>query len=283
MGECPFGVSGNSKDSIVYSGFRSWIGLQVIGIPFRGLLVSALLSMFSLVCNGQYDVKITNTAVEVIHNDVHIRYDIEHGSSDDNYYVWVEITDDQGNLMFVNSVHGDVGYRVAGGPGKEIIWDPGADSIFMDTMLFIQVFADIRHGAQEFKRSSLLLQSMAFPGLGLSRTSGSAHLVKGIIGYGCISGSIVFNRQAVATYGDYMNADTPSEAVDLLNTTRKQLQLSHILAYSAAGIWITDIMWTYISASELKRTGKKLASRVIFGPSFNACTCMPTLNVIYTF
>ncbi len=232
---------------------------------------------------AQQDVKITNTSIEVIHNDVHISYDLENRSGDETFYVWIEITDNKGNQLLVNALRGDIGYRVKGVGSKKIIWDPGADSIFLDTMLYVQVFADQSHNELQFNRTGLIFQSLAFPGLGLSRTSGNIHLIKGISAYACLSGSIVFNRLAVATYRDYGGADNPQEAEELLQTTRSQRRISQALAFTAAGIWVTDLVWTVAGTSNLKKPSLLSEYGVRVGSSFNHSIKTPLLQITYTF
>ena len=209
--------------------------------------------------------------------------DIDNSSESETYYVWMVVTDGEGNILTVNALRGDIGYRIEGGKDKRIIWDPAADSVFLDTMLYIQVFADIRKGEYDFSRRGLMVQSVVFPGLGLSRISGNSHLIKGILGYGCLSGSIVFNRLAVSSYSDYEAADTPQEADDLLNSTISQQRVSQVLGFSAAAIWITDFVWTLVGTSHLKKDKHTANSRIRFGPDYDAHTRTPLLAFTYTF
>ena len=52
-----------------------------------------------------------------------------------------------------------------------------------------------------FNRAGIIAQSALFPGLGLSRVNpGKPHWIKGVVGYGCIAGTLYLNRMAVTSY-----------------------------------------------------------------------------------
>ncbi|MCK5134514.1 MAG: hypothetical protein KAR19_01905 [Bacteroidales bacterium] len=117
----------------------------------------------------------------------------------------------------------------------------------------------VRAGAEsgsvnkEYNRTSIILQSVAFPGLGLSRTNpGQPHWIRGIAGYGCIAGSIYFNSKAVSSYQAYKNTDNQDEVDNLFNQAVKQDNISEALAFIAIGIWVTDLVWTIAGTSGLK-------------------------------
>jgi hypothetical protein len=128
----------------------------------------------------------------------------------------------------------------------------------------------------------LLGQSVIFPGLGLSKTSGNFHLMKGIAGYACISGSFIYNRLAATSYQNYEKANTPQEADHLYNSAISQRRVSQILGFTAAAIWITDFVWTMAGTSGIMKTAHR-QSKIKLGPDFNAFTGTPTLSLSYTF
>lgn len=106
-------------------------------------------------------------------------------------------------------------------------------------------------GSTTFNRTSIVLQSLAIPGLGLSRVTGNPHWIRGMAGYGCIIGSVILNRQSIQTFDSIEDMEDSTEAETAFNKSVRQDKISEGLAYVAIGIWITDIIWTWMGTSDL--------------------------------
>jgi len=106
-------------------------------------------------------------------------------------------------------------------------------------------------GSTTFNRTSIVLQSLAIPGLGLSRVTGNPHWIRGMAGYGCIIGSVILNRQSIQTFDSIEDIEDPSEAETAFNKSVRQDKISEGLAYAAIGIWVMDIIWTWMGTSDL--------------------------------
>lgn len=105
---------------------------------------------------------------------------------------------------------------------------------------------------KSFNRSAIILQSVALPGLGLSRVNpGKPHWIRGVVGYGCIAGSLYFNNKAASSYEDYKNSSRLEDVDDLYNKAVQQDVISEVLAYTAIGIWVVDLVWTFLVTSDL--------------------------------
>ncbi len=114
--------------------------------------------------------------------------------------------------------------------------------------------ADESHSSvnKSFNRSAIILQSVALPGLGLSRVNpGKPHWIRGVVGYGCIAGSLYFNNKAASSYEDYKNSSRLEDVDDLYNKAVQQDVISEVLAYTAIGIWVVDLVWTFLVTSDL--------------------------------
>ncbi|MCK5136169.1 MAG: hypothetical protein KAR19_10325 [Bacteroidales bacterium] len=239
-------------------------------------------------CIAQSEAIIANTNIQLKGNHVHITYDILNINKAARFEVWVEITEADGNNLEVNALKGDIGEDIVAGNNKVIIWDPEADSIFLNAPIDIQVFANmilpLPASSKEFNRVGIILQSVAFPGLGLSRVTGKPHWIKGVVGYGCIGGAIVLNKMAVASYEDYGIAESAEDANSLLSTTIRQNNISKGLAFSAIAIWVTDLTWTFIGTSDLRK--EKLYSDqkgVSVGTDYDVISNTPLFSLKYTF
>jgi hypothetical protein len=137
---------------------------------------------------------------------------------------------------------------------------------------------------KNFNRVGIVIQSLALPGLGLSRTTGKPHWLRGAAGYGCLAGSIILNRTAVNTFNeveDFVRFDEINEAY---NKSSRQDNISEILAYTAVGIWVTDFIWTLVGTSDLKRSIPYTASRGLsFKGDIDPLSNVPRVSIRYRF
>jgi hypothetical protein len=114
-------------------------------------------------------------------------------------------------------------------------------------------------GEKEFTRSVLLLQSAILPGLGLSRVTGNPHWIKGVAGYTCVAGAIVLNRAAVQEFSAIAEMEQMDDIVEAYDRSLRWDNVSEVLAYVAVGIWVSDLVWTFVGTSDLG--GNSLQSR----------------------
>lgn len=236
------------------------------------------------VCHGQ-SVEVSDPRLELRNNSLHISYDLLNSDPSDEFTVSMQITDETGKEITANTLTGDIGDQVNGGSNKLIIWDLTTDKIVMNARIYVKIYAksdlppltdpvtlqenkdpveetreeltaksDPDKEEEYFNRTSLILQSLPLPGLGLSRLTGNPHWIRGVVGYGCIAGSIGLNRAAINTYEqipDYLEFD---EKNDLFQKSQQQDGISELLAYAAIGIWVSDVIWTIVGTSDLKQS-----------------------------
>lgn len=233
-------------------------------------------------CTAQSGSSITNPVIELRDNQIHITYDILNSDSADFYNVRLEITDSAGHVIDAKTLSGDIGEQVNGGNDKQIIWGFQSDNVNIEGDLYIQIYAVVDR--KEFTRTSLVLQSLAFPGLGLSRLDGRPHWIRGVAGYGCIAGSVVLNRMAISTYDDYQSPGSAENAGDLLEKATRQDNISEVLAFAAVGIWITDMVWTLIGTSGMNDQGRSSQREgITVHPGYDPDLQMPLLSLRYRF
>ena len=143
------------------------------------------------VCNAQDPIKISNPQLEIKDNKIQIDYNLQGSRNSDTYAVRIEVADESGKLINAGSLSGDIGDDVAGGNNKQIQWDYQADSLYIDAEISITVYALLNFVEEppvaitkiedpgqteanvseayiwdEFNRTGIVLQSLAFPGLG---------------------------------------------------------------------------------------------------------------------
>jgi hypothetical protein len=136
----------------------------------------------------------------------------------------------------------------------------------------------------EFSRAGLILQSVALPGLGLTRYKQQPHWIRGVLGYGCLGGSVALSYLAYDSYTSYQSAGSEGEVEDFFSKAQSQQSTSDVLAFAAIGIWVTDLVWTILGTSDM---GKKQTAGVqegfSIGTRIEPVSSAPLIALRYTF
>ena len=247
------------------------------------------------ICRAQSIAEVSSPELALVNNRVEIRYDILNSNISEVFHIRLEITDPKGNLVPARTFSGDIGEHIPGGAGKMISWDFEADSIFLDEEIFVQVFAlqEVQARVEEimpqekksFSRSSLIIQSLVFPGLGLTRINpGQPHWIKGVAAYSCLGGAIYLNQQAIKNYDAYLNSDNSEQRDDYYNTSNQQDLASEILGITAIGIWVADLIWTIVGTRSLSTTADSFKQKGFhISTGFDSLSSAPLLSFQYKF
>ena len=262
----------------------------------KGTPISILLFFLVFNCTGfsQTPVKISKPRLELEANNINIFYDILNSSLTDKFIIWIEITDSTGNFINAKTLVGDIGDSIIGGDNKKITWDLTADGIYIDAGIFVQVHAEaimpagtdeIIQPVKNIKRGGAIIQSVIFPGLGLSRINrGKPHWLKGVAGYGCIAGSVIYNKKAVASFDSYLNASDLIDIDNFYDKSVKEDNLSEYLAYAAIGVWAIDIIWTIAGSSKLNSgLNKSQEKSFSINPDYEPLVNAPMVTFTYKF
>ncbi len=277
---------------------------QIMGKVFHSLLIISFLLAGPL-CHSQTTLQISEPRLELKDQLIHIYYDIDQMDSLEKVFITIDVRDEKGNPVKANALDGDIGTVENGGMNKQIIWNLEADSVFINAYIFVKINArviplpaqaiveseeeiaqkiedspEVKEPASEsksstFNRTAIMLQSLALPGLGLSRVTGNPHWIRGVAGYSCLVSSVILNRQAIRTFDSIENLDDPTEAEAAFDKSVRQDKISAGLAYAALGIWIADVVWTWVGTSDL--------SRLSVGAGMDPLSHAPMLCFRYTF
>jgi len=263
---------------------------------YSGILFLSIICLnISYNAFSQSDFHISKPELEQINNHVKITYDIFADDINAQYRVWVEITNEDGKALNAIALTGDIGIGIRRGSDKVITWDPVLDGVSLEKGVYVQVLAEkissstIESPPNNEARSSkvnttsVVLQSLLLPGIGLSRATGQLHWLRGVAGYVCLGGAIVFNRMAANAFESYQEEEDTVLRENYFNTSVTQDQVSEVLAYSTIGIWVTDIIWNIVGAGKLNREVQQQASGFYLQPSFDAGLRAPVLTMRYTF
>ena len=273
-------------------------------------LLIILLVLPGQICRCQTRITVSDPRIELEGNVVHIYYDILHSQPSDQFTISIEITDEDGERINARALEGDIGDKVDGGRNRHITWDLEADQIFLHANIFFEIYATpiqppepesletesnlpdegtgkeiTKHTETEtYNRAALILQSVAVPGLGLSRVTGKPHWLRAVAGYGCIAGSVIFTTQARSNYNSLDKHPDFEDKRELYETSIRQDNVSEVLAYAAVGIWVADILWTWIGTSDLNRGSLSADMKGIsVGGALDPLTFIPAVRIRYTF
>jgi hypothetical protein len=260
------------------------------------LLISFLFLLVTIsATRSQTSPKISNPQVELQGNRVRITYNIEDYYVSDKFNVWIEITDTDGKPIEARTLTGDLGHHINGGKGKEIIWDPEIDGITLEVGINVQLFATLEEPPPINTRSEaslnekkvntmgIMMQSFIFPGLGLSRTTGHPHWLRGLGGYSCIISSVVLNRLAVNNFEAYKKESEITKRNELFETSLAQDNISEVLAYAAIGIWLSDVLWNIVKCSSMNRSLNSPVGSISLKPQYDPNTRTPVMAVRISF
>jgi hypothetical protein len=292
-------------------------------LPMGKIMPALLIFSLALAapwCYAQTSAEVSDPRIEMIGNTIHIYYDILNSLPSDRFNISLEVTDEAGQRIQARSLAGDIGRGVEGGPGRHITWDLGAEGIRLNAQVFFEIRAVLvvpprqeearevagpevtgpevtgqakasgekearsRENEKRFTRGGLMLQSLAVPGLGLTRLTGKPHWLRAVAGYGCIAASINLNRQAVDTYNSVETTAGFDNKVELYNTSIQQDNLSELFAWTALGVWVADIIWTFVRTSDLAGTAAAgEMNGISIQGGMDPVTYAPTVGIRYTF
>ena len=242
-------------------------------------------------CQGQ-TIEVSDPSLKLEDNSLQITYNILNSDPSVVYNVSIRVTSENGEVIPANTLTGDIGDGVGGGRNKQIRWDLSADKIVMNSRIFVKVYVKASSRAITspemssggYNRTSLIAQSIPLPGLGLSRLTSKPHWIRGVLAYGCIGGSLALNSMARNTYDMIPENLERQDKNTLYQKSLSQDNFSEILAYTAIGIWITDLIWTVVGTSDLTKMPMSSSNHGFsLQSSMDPVTSIPLLGFRYNF
>lgn len=255
------------------------------------VLQGLFLFCFSFSAIGQIEVRFSDPDLELINGKLQISYNILNSKSNERFSVWIEVTDVNGDVIKARTLSGDFGDYVSGGGGKIILWNLIADEVSDGQGIYVQLIGEKFNPKEStvqissISRMGAVLRSAAFPGWGLSKIHpGNPHWIKGVAGYGCLAGSVIYNQKAATSYQNYLDSYDSEERITFFNNSEAENTISSIFAYAALGIWLTDIVWTILDSGELSHnTSVSRIEGFSIGSDFEKSTGAPMLSFRYKF
>ena len=234
--------------------------LKLIPWLIECLLITYLLILTGIGVKAQH---IENVRFKQVGDNIIIYYDLLSNSEGAGYDITIYLSTDKGATWSgpLKNVTGDVGPGLSAG-NKKITWNVLSERESLKGDIVFEIRAkqttsihekSVRSKAiKEYQTIGLLTRSTFMPGWGQFRISNKeSYFIIGMISYACIGTSIYLNYKANYNYSEYKKT-YPSDlekANELFHKSTVQYTISNYLGYSAAAIWVADIIWTAISAS----------------------------------
>lgn len=285
-----------------------------MGKTYLFLWITGLLCSHAI-GSAQEPVRVSDPRILFRDNILQISYDIVNSTPEDYFVVSLQVTDAGGRRIYASALSGDIGNAVRGGAERHIHWDLAADHIYRNEKISVELFVvstlppdkngnhsngyaslipgqEILAGSQgspgasskNYSTAGLVIQSLALPGLGLSRLTGKPHWLRGLAGYGCLAGALVMNRQSYHSYQEIEEYVEFEGKYDQLQKSIQQDNISEVLAYAAVGIWVTDIIWTLAGISSHHRKALQGEfGRITVRPGMDPLTHAPVVGFRYNF
>lgn len=260
--------------------------------------LSSLMAFFLFLpvcsCFGQETFTITKPVLDTTGKKLTIKYDILNSKPDEKYNVTLIVTDSKGSTIDSRTIQGDVGEEVSGGPGKKIIWDYISDNIDDEFEISIKIKVtkipkqadseEVIASGSIPSLGSLLLQSVAVPGLGLTRLKHKPYWILAVPAYGLIGSSVYFKVNSDANLENYNRTSDINDRETYYDKYEQQKNITLACAVGAAVLWIADLALVIPAYSKAKRTSENSRKNNMFMiPDFNMTYNTPVLTFKYIF
>jgi len=261
--------------------------------------LSAILfsSLFCPVLLAQNQAGVKNVEYSIQNGIMVINYDILNYDQDQRFNIVLSIETDAGQMINPVSVSGDIGKDIPGGVQKRIFWDFQKDQFAATGDFFVRVQAVSGNPAKitEVSRTTrnsenvgmagALLRSAIIPGWGLSNLTGkSAYYFLGIAGYGLLATSVGMNRSASENYDNYLlEFKDPEKRQEYYDKAVSLDKWSKNVAIAAGVLWVGNLVWTGIVASDSGKNHAAGGKGFYPGASAVADNSIPLFGIQYRF
>lgn len=218
---------------------------------FRKFLFPSLLLCLIAQVSWSQNFKISEPLLQFDGTNLSVTYDLTAEKRSDIFFISVKIMDDEGNLLKVHSLSGDVGEKIPAGKNKTITWCPANDSIFVDGEISVELYGEKYE--RPFDKGRALLTSSVVPGLGLSRIKEEKKWwLVSIPAYGALAGGLGYHFSYLKVYEDYKTETYVPVRDDLLSKAQRQSDISTTCFIAAAAIWAADLIWVAATPNKYK-------------------------------
>jgi hypothetical protein len=248
-------------------------------------MIRFLLLLFGILAMGrssdaQTPGKIQNITIQAIGDEVVITYDLTDTKKQNWFDVkfWINTLD--GNKIFPRTVSGDIGRPVKAGKQKEIHWEINKDQVYIDEDIFVEITAEPVEYIVPVSRGAALGLSAVVPGLGISKLNNSgAYWLLAVGFYGTGAASAYYYIKYNDTYQKYLEMTDIEKRDKLYSQAQNEQVIAQVLMYSAAAIYVTNIIWTLAQRNKTKPK----ETRITWGGALDPVSRTPVFSLRYAF
>ncbi|MDX9848460.1 MAG: caspase family protein [Tenuifilaceae bacterium] len=245
---------------------------------FKNLAIFFALALIAINTNAQLssEVRVADVNLHYSNDRVEVLYHIINGKSSDRYVVWVDFYNEKNQILSAKAVQGDISI-VQGNGDKKITWDAKADGLVLNEKLTARVNARLIPDASTGKA---FVYSTLFPGTGNYQfKKGKPYWLKGVLGYGLLSGAAGAFAVSVEDYNEYLRTYESHTECYAFEQAKKYRQMSFILAGAGAAVWLLD--YAGILSKSSKHNNLKVES-VIYDSGYRLYSATSPTQVINT-
>lgn len=219
----------------------------------------------------------------MVNDQLVITYDLVNTRPGEKFNISVKIFTKGGKEIDAHSFSGNINSDVSGGNKKKIIWDIQKDIAYIEDEIIVRVLAELQNPKiiKPTSKGTALLLSTLYPGWGSAKiTRKNAHVLKGLLAYGCVAGAVLYDYKAYDNYEKYKNSFDMEESDKFFEDAENQRTLSSVFLYSAVAVWSLEYL-NILLAKNRTRTTAGLNNNISIDYAYNkiANTPMVTLKI----
>lgn len=229
--------------------------------------------------------KIQNIDFKLVNDKLVITYDLTNANSKEKFNISVKIHTVTGKEIDAQAFSGDVNSDVSGGYKKKIIWDIEKDIAYIEDEIIVRVLAELQNPKiiKPTSKGTALLLSTLYPGWGSAKiTQKKAHVLKGLLAYGCVAGAVLYDYKAYDNYEKYKNSFDIEESDKFFEDAEKQHKLSEAFLYGAIAVWSLEYL-NILLAKNRTRTTAGLNNNISIDYTYNKIANTPMISLKINF
>lgn len=255
-------------------------------------MFAAIFIGISATCISQGRIALSTPKLEDRGDKLLITYDFINSKPGGVYLVDLIITDDLGNTVYTSSLSGDLGQNIKGGHNKIITWEYLADGVTDEINITVKIVIEEQKSrttdpssvssssTKTYTRTGLIFQSLALPGLGMTKLKEKPYWIYGIGGYGLLGTSLYFLNKSNASLDLYNEAEIEQDRDEYYEQYLSEHSICIISACGAAAIWLTDLILVSVSSKNINQYADR---KIQIAPVYNYRTRSPMLSMTYKF
>ena len=238
--------------------------------------------------NAQTAPVISKPELSFRNDSLIISYHFINCKENQQFRVWLDVTTVEGKKIIPKTLSGDIGDGVLCGPTKKIYWNMGADSVFMDDVIYVKVLAEttiMTEVPRKGGNGKYFFASLLFPGSGLNLKKGNnkPYWLMGVAGYAGVATTLYFNQMSKTAYKNYDQETDPVKRKDYYQTYQDNKKYMKISAISTGTVWLINLIWT-VAAPNSEPAKVSLGKKNIqIGTTVMPDTSTPGLTLKYSF